>query len=216
MQREARPREAFAARYRPGRPPGEREAVARRAGDFEDRDPAMVLPAGADLAGERRAGVPCGGRWPPARLRCQPRRALHADRRGVRARGLPGRALTAAGLPGAGYPPARRSRGALAAGTPGPGDARLVIVDLMAGRENTEAGQQRLDNRYTQRRDEYIRQLAHLALRFRRSRRRDSPFCSPPRWRSTGAGRRLDVRASGRRLGCRPERNYVRVWRRSA
>jgi hypothetical protein len=35
-------------------------------------------------------------------------------------------------------------------------------VDLVARREITEAGQQRLD-RYKQRRDEYIRQLAHLA-----------------------------------------------------
>jgi hypothetical protein len=35
VQREARPREAFAARYRSGRPPAEREAVARRAGDVE-------------------------------------------------------------------------------------------------------------------------------------------------------------------------------------
>ena len=34
--------------------------------------------------------------------------------------------------------------------------------DLMARREITEAGQQRLD-RYKQRRDEYIRKLAHLA-----------------------------------------------------
>jgi len=32
----------------------------------------------------------------------------------------------------------------------------------VAGRDITEAGQQRLD-RYKQRRDEYIRQLAHLA-----------------------------------------------------
>ena len=46
--------------------------------------------------------------------------------------------------------------------SPGPGDARLFIVDLMARRENTETGQQRLE-RYKQRRDEYIRQLAHLA-----------------------------------------------------
>ena len=34
--------------------------------------------------------------------------------------------------------------------------------DLMARREITEAGQQRLD-RYKQRRDEYLRKLAHLA-----------------------------------------------------
>jgi len=34
--------------------------------------------------------------------------------------------------------------------------------DLMARREITQAGQQRLD-RYKQRRDEYIRKLAHLA-----------------------------------------------------
>ncbi len=39
---------------------------------------------------------------------------------------------------------------------------RLFIVDLMARREITEAGQQRLDG-YKQRRDEYIRKLAHLA-----------------------------------------------------
>lgn len=35
MQRETRPREASAARYQPGRPPGEPEAVARRAGGLE-------------------------------------------------------------------------------------------------------------------------------------------------------------------------------------
>ena len=35
VQRETRPREAFAARYRSGQPPGELEAVARRAGDVE-------------------------------------------------------------------------------------------------------------------------------------------------------------------------------------
>ncbi len=37
-----------------------------------------------------------------------------------------------------------------------------VQGDLMARREITEAGQQRLD-RYKQRRDEYLRKLAHLA-----------------------------------------------------
>jgi len=61
-------------------------------------------------------------------------------------------------------PPARRLRGALAGGTPGPGDARLVIVDPTARRDITGAGQQRLA-RYEHRRDEYIRQLAHLAPR---------------------------------------------------
>ena len=35
MQQELHPREAFAARYQPGQPLGELEAVARRAGDFE-------------------------------------------------------------------------------------------------------------------------------------------------------------------------------------
>jgi len=35
VQREARPGEASAARYRSGRPPAEWEAVARRAGDVE-------------------------------------------------------------------------------------------------------------------------------------------------------------------------------------
>ena len=35
VQRESRPREAFAARYQPGQPLGELDAVAGRAGDFE-------------------------------------------------------------------------------------------------------------------------------------------------------------------------------------
>jgi hypothetical protein len=35
MQREKRPREAFAARYQSGQPLGELEAVTCRAGDFE-------------------------------------------------------------------------------------------------------------------------------------------------------------------------------------
>ena len=62
--------------------------------------------------------------------------------------------------------------------------------DLMARREITEAGQQRLD-RYKRRRDEYIREAGPPGTaRFRRSRRPDSPTCSPPRWRSAGAGRR--------------------------
>jgi hypothetical protein len=35
VQRDRRPREAFAARYQFGQPPGELEAVARRAGEVE-------------------------------------------------------------------------------------------------------------------------------------------------------------------------------------
>jgi hypothetical protein len=35
VQRETRPGEAFAARYQSGQPPGELEAVARRAGEVE-------------------------------------------------------------------------------------------------------------------------------------------------------------------------------------
>ena len=66
MQRDKRPREAFAARCQFGQPPGELEAVARRAGDFEnDRDPALARPAGPDVAGERAAGLPvvADGHW---------------------------------------------------------------------------------------------------------------------------------------------------------
>jgi hypothetical protein len=54
-------------------------------------------------------------------------------------------------------------------------------------------------------------------LRFRRSRRPDSMSCWPSRWRSAGAGRRLDVRwrqrrsRPGRRSSrCRGNRRYLR------
>ena len=81
--------------------------------------------------------------------------------------------------------------------------------DLMARREITEAEQQRLD-RYKQRRDEYLRKLAHLAPPLSEGAEGETRRSArPPRRRSTGAGRRLDVWASGRRLGRRPERNYV-------
>ena len=80
--------------------------------------------------------------------------------------------------------------------------------NLIARREITGAGQQRLD-RYRQRRDEYLRQLAHLAPPLPGEQKARLAVLLPPRSRSTGAGRRLDVWASGRRLGRRPERNYV-------
>ncbi len=83
--------------------------------------------------------------------------------------------------------------------------------DLIARREITEAEQQRLD-RYKRRRDEYLRKLAHLAPPLSEEQKARLA----PRWRNTGARRRLDVQASGRRSGRRPERTYVRAWRRPA
>jgi hypothetical protein len=101
VPRERRPREAFATRYQLGQPPGELEAVARRAGDVEMTEIARwrCLLARTRLENAK----PITTSWPMvlARLRCQPLRALHADRRGVQ-RGVrarccaSGRNLTAA------------------------------------------------------------------------------------------------------------------------
>ena len=90
------------------------------------------------------------------------------DRRGAQAEGC--RSPFSGGLHGGGVPRApvlrevHRERGMRVcffveepAGRDLPGAG-----DLMARREITEAGQQRLD-RYKQRRDEYLRKLAHLA-----------------------------------------------------
>ena len=107
-----------------------------------------------DRRGAQSAGMPRGCRRSPAACTAAERRAAPVLREVHRERGM--RVCffmeepAGRDLPGAG--------------------------DLMARREITEAGQQRLD-RYKQRRDEYLRKLGPLwHLRFQRSRRRDSPF----------------------------------------
>ena len=64
----------------------------------------------------------------------------------------------------------------------------------MARRDITEAEQQRLD-RYKRRRDEYLRKLAHLAPPLSEEQKARLA----PAVEDTGARRRLDVQASGRR-----------------